>query len=82
LPNGPQLRWESAGRPVLVAHFKDPAYRHGRSLQEPLFDAKVVKIRREGLHLFGYQIETQDGAAMKVVQVCWAKSLQKPKGVP
>jgi hypothetical protein len=76
------LETSSARRPVLVAHLKDPADRHGRSLQHPLFDARVVKITRAGLHLVGYQIETQDGAAVEVVQGWWAKSLQAPQGAP
>ena len=71
------LETSSAGRPVLVAHLKDPSDRYGRSLQHPLFDAHVVKITRAGLHLVGYQIETKDGMTVEVAQGWWAKFVQE-----
>jgi hypothetical protein len=69
----------SAGRPVLVAYLRDPADSHGRSVQHPLFDVKVVKLTPSGMHMVGYQIEACDGTMVEVAQGWWGKYLTEPE---
>lgn len=69
----------SAGRPILVAHLYEAGDRYKRGLQTPLLDVKVVKLTPSGMHLVGYQIESEEGAAVEVAQGWWAKFVQEPE---
>jgi hypothetical protein len=65
----------SADRPLLAAYLKDLSGRYERDTMQPIFDVKVVKITRSGMHLVGYEIKVEDGDAVEYVQGWWEKSL-------
>jgi hypothetical protein len=49
--------------------------RHRKSDFKVIFDFKVVRITRSGMHLVGYEIKVEEDGAVEYVQGWWAKSL-------
>jgi hypothetical protein len=49
------------------------------SLLPKLFDAKVVKLTRRGLHIVGFEIDAEDGETVQYFQSWWAKPASPQK---